>query len=154
MLRRALGLLDAACGHGLLQRAPGLLGLGPGGHLGGGHLGGRKAGGGIVQRRVDGIARSGAACCQGFVAAQHAHRQAPVHLHLLHEAGECLRRDHALRLVARMANGVQRIAHRQVGGQRTHHEPECPQDEEFFEQVQAVKKGHGSTRTVGVCAKG
>ena len=140
VLRRALHLLDAACGHGLLQRAPGLLGLGPGGHLGGGHLGGDKAGGHIVQGGIDRIARGGAARGQGLIAAQHAHRQAPVHLHALHQAGECLGRGHALRLQARMADGVQGVAHHQVGGQGAHHEPDGSQDEEFLEQVQTVKQ--------------
>ena len=140
VLRGALRLFDAARGHGLLQRAPGLLRLGPGRHLRGGHLGGGKAGDHVVQRGVDRITRGGAARGQRLVAPQHAHRQTPVHLHALHQQRERLGGGHTLRLQARVVDGAEGVAHHQIGGQGAHHEPDGPQDEEFFEQVQPVKQ--------------
>ncbi|MNV72757.1 hypothetical protein D3C71_1658680 [compost metagenome] len=140
VLCRALGLLDAACGHRLLQCAPGLLGLRPCRHLGSGHLGCGKSGAHVAQSGIDRIARGRAACREALVAAEHARRQAPVHLHHLHQASECLCGRRALCLLTRVADGAQRIVHRQIGGQCAHHEPDGPQDEEFFEQVQPVKK--------------
>ena len=56
------------------------------------------------------------------------------------QARQRLRGGHALRFVACMGNGAQRIAHIQVGGQGAHHEAERAQDEEFFQQIQAVKQ--------------
>ena len=63
-----------------------------------------------------------------------------MHLHALHQQRERLGRGHALRLQARAVDGVQGVAHYQIRGQGAHHEPDGPQDEEFFEQVQPVKQ--------------
>ena len=63
-----------------------------------------------------------------------------MHLHALHQQRERLGGGHALRLQARVVDGVEGVAHHQIGGQGAHHEPDGPQDEEFFEQVQPVKQ--------------
>ena len=40
----------------------------------------------------------------------------------------------------RVVDGAEGVAHHQIGGQGAHHEPDGPQDEEFFEQVQPAKQ--------------
>ena len=103
----ALRQLDAACGHGLLQGAPRLLRLGPCGVLRSGHIRGAKPRRDLAQRRFHRFARGRTAGGQRFVATQHARRQAPVHLHCLHQPRDGLGRRYATCLLAGIGNAAQ-----------------------------------------------